>query len=226
MFAFGSNAPKKTGGGFQMMKPVAFFVTVISLFLNIALIWRLQSIAEDDHSYVLDPENGTVWRLDTHAEFVETFASGSWLPYWIQAPIRIETNDTLDLIGHITAVSKKCDWRRIEPYRKLQRTCFQNYDTGDAGFATIIFKGLKETPQKFAGHPVVDIVAARIAESGKEDESPKLLIPIVMVHVGPVAHREALPEPKSAVLFRGWAARNFEIATGMVPPKPNDFYER
>lgn len=202
--------------------PLLYLVAAVSILLNVFLVQRLQSIAEDDRSYVLDPESGMVWQLDTHAEFVKSLTS-NLLPYWVQAPVRVETSDSLVLIGHLAPITQKCDWRGIERYRKLQRTCFHYYDTVDAEEATIISSKVIGISERFADHPVVGLVSERLANAGKENEFPTLLLSITMTVVGPVSSsgHEQL-EPKSAILFRGWAARNFEVATAMVLPNQND----
>lgn len=208
----------------MVMKALAFFLAVASVLLNVALLTRLHYIAQDNRSYVLNPENGLVWQLDTHAEF-QTWMKDSWLPYWIRPPIRGETKDSLVLLGHLTPITKECDWRRFEKYRKLQQTCFHDYDFDDAEMTTIIYKSTAKISQKFIDHPVVALVAKRIVNQGIENESPKLLVPIEMTIVGTVSRLEGeQPEPKAAVLFRGWAARNFEVATGMLGPTWRDSY--
>ena len=168
-----------------------------------------------------------VWQLDTHPEFVSGLTSVSLLPYWAQAPVRVETIGSLVLVGRLTPISDKCDWRRIERYRKLQRTCFRYFDTTDTEATTMIFEKVAEISPEFVDHPVVALIAARLAEAGREDDSPALLMPIVMTNFGLLPSlKHSQSEPKAAILFRGWAARNFEIVTAMVPPSPNDYGER
>ena len=198
-------------------------LAAMSISLNVALVSRLQSLVAPDSSYVLEPESGAVWRLETHAEFMGPLFSASWLPHWAQAPIRTETRDSLFLAGHLTAITKECDWRRIERYRKLQRTCFRHSAATSADTMTLMFEAVPTISRELAEHPVVALVAERVAKDGRQDESPKLLTPILMTYVGPVSRWERQPpEPRLAILFRGWAARNFEIATGMEPPRPSD----
>lgn len=206
---------------------LASIAIVASVALNVALVQRLQSIAMDDLSYILDLKNGMVWQLDTHAEFVGRLTSGSLLPYWAQVPIRVEKIDSLVLVGHLTPITDKCDWRRIERYRNLQRTCFRHYDTTDNEATTMIVEKVAEISPEFVDHPVVSVIAARLAEAGREDDSPALLTPIVMTNFELLPRwKHSRSEAKAVILFRGWAARNFEIVTAMVPPTPNDYSER
>jgi hypothetical protein len=206
---------------FLTIKALMILLATASVSLNFVLVSRLQSITESDISYVLSPDDGLVWELETHAEFIEWLGSDSWLPNWLQAPIRSETKDSLVLVGHITPITKNCDWRRYEQHNKLQRSCFRRYNIEDAESRTIIFESKKEFPKNFVNHPVVSVVSERIAAEGKADDRPKLLMPIVMTEFGPVSSLErSNPEPKAAVMFRGWAARNFEVASGMVSPRP------
>ena len=211
----------------KLMVRLAYIAVVASVALNVALLQRLQSISVNDLSYVLDPKTGMVWQLDTHSEFVRWLTRDSLLPYWAQAPIRVEKIDSLVLVGHLTPITDKCDWRRIERYRKLQRTCFRYYDPTDTEATTMVFEKAAEISPESVDHPVVSLMAMRLAESGRKDDSPALLVPIVMsiFEVSP-RWKHSQSEPKAAILFRGWAARNFEIVTAMVPPSPNDYSER
>lgn len=88
---------------------------------------------------------------------------------------------------------------------------------------TLMFEAVPAIPRELAEHPVVALVAERIANDGRQDESPRLLTPIRMTYVGLVSRGERQPPaPRLAILFRGWAARNFEIATGIEPPRTSD----
>ena len=195
----------------------------MSLALNAALILRLQSIVAADSSYILEPDSGAVWRIDTHAEFLGPLLSDSWLPQWANAPIRTETSDSLFLAGYLTPITSGCDWRRFERYRKLQRTCFHHTVSTSADTMTLMFEAVPKVSRELAAHPVVALVSERIATDGRLDESPRLLTPILMTYAGSVSHsQQSPPAPKSAILFRGWAARNFEIATGIEPPRASD----
>ena len=84
-------------------------LATMSLALNVALLLRLQSIVAADSSYVLEPESGAVWRLETHAEFAGSLLSDSWLPQWAQIPIRTESTDSLFLAGYVTPITADCD---------------------------------------------------------------------------------------------------------------------
>ena len=211
----------------KLMIRLAYIAVVASVALNVALVQRLQSIAMDDLSYILDPKNGMVWQLDTHAEFMGRLTSGSLLPYWAQAPIRVEKIDSLVLVGHLTPITDKCDWRHLEQYRKLQRTCFSYYDTTNTEATTINFEKVAEIPPEFVDHPVVSVIVARLAGTELEKNSPALIRPIVITNFGLSPYwKNSQSEPKAVILFRGWAARNFEVATAMVPPSPYDYYER
>ncbi len=200
---------------------------VASFSLNIALVQRLQSVALNDPSYVLDPKNGLVWRIDTHAEFVHDFASGSLLPYWAQAPKRVETISSLVLLGQLTAITDKCDWRRLEQYRKLQRACFRHLEINNTEPTYMLLETAAEISPEFVDHPIVALMATRLAEMGRGNDSPALVMPVVIADPRMLLQRkESQSQPKAAILFRGWAARNFEIATAMVPPTLDDYSER
>ncbi len=211
----------------KLLIGLASIAAVASVALNVALVQRLQSIAVDDLSYILDPKNGMVWQLYTHAEFLRGLTSDSLIPYWAQAPIRVETIDSLVLVGYLTPITDKCDWRRIERYRELQRTCFHKFDTADNKETTIIFEKVAEISPEFSDHPVVTTVAARLDKAGKVNHFATQVMPIFVTSVAPLSRAsQPHPEPKAAILFRGWGARNFEIVTAMVPPSPNDYGER
>lgn len=205
------------------IRAILISVAAISVALNVALVSRLQSVVAPDISYILEPESGSVWQLETHAEFMGPLLGISWLPQWAQAPIRIETSDSLFLAGHLTPITKECDWRRIERYGMLQRTCFRHSPATKADRMTIVFEAAPNFSRDQTGHPVVALVAERVGKDGRQDKSPKLVTPILMTNVAPVSRWERQPpEPRLAVLFRGWAARNFEIATAMEPPRSAD----
>lgn len=204
-------------------------VLIFLLAIVFFLISRLSSIVESGGAtYFLEPTTGQVWQAQTTAEFLP--ATSSYLPRWFSF-VNTEKPDSAEKLGTLIPLNEKCDFRRLDAsFQKLQRMCISLSaansleDKAPESFIknleslpllTISFHGSNTYSANAVRHPVVALIRERVAQNYGPDQEIPHIGPGYLVGLVEFENSRSILGPIEVVVFRGWAARNFEAAIGL-----------